>query len=39
MPGGQLTKNYYSFFPGYNQINFYADTVGLHINLFAIDDR
>ena len=39
MPGGQLTKNYYSFFPGYNQINFYADTVGQHILLFAIGDQ
>lgn len=39
MPGGQLSKNYYSFFPGYNQINFYADTVGQHILLFAIGDQ
>lgn len=39
MPGGELSKNYYSFFPGYNQINFYADTVGQHILLFAIGDQ
>jgi hypothetical protein len=38
-PDGQLTKNYYNFFPGYNQINFYADTVGQHILLFAIGDQ
>jgi hypothetical protein len=34
-----LTKNYYNFFPGYNQINFYADTVGQHILIFAIGDQ
>lgn len=38
-PDGQLIKNYYSFFPGYNQINFYADTVGQHILLFAIGNQ
>ena len=38
-PDSQLMKNYYSFFPGYNQINFYADAVGQHILLFAIDDQ
>jgi hypothetical protein len=38
-PDGQLTKNYYNFFPGYNQINFYADTVGQHILLFAIGNQ
>ena len=38
-PDGQLIKNYYSFFPGSNQINFYADTVGQHILLFAIGDQ
>jgi len=38
-PDGQLTKNYYSFFPGYNQIDFYANTVGQHILLFAIGDQ
>ena len=36
-PDGHLTKNYYYFYPGYNQINFYADDVGQHILLFAID--
>ena len=36
-PDGHLTKNYYYFYPGYNQINFYADAVGQHILLFAID--
>jgi len=38
-PDGQLIKNYYNFFPGYNQINFYADTVGQHTLLFAIGDQ
>jgi hypothetical protein len=38
-PNGQLSKNYYSFFPGSNQINFYADTVGQHILLFVIGDQ
>jgi hypothetical protein len=38
-PDGQLTKNYYNFIPGYNQINFYADTVGQHILLFAIGNQ
>ena len=38
-PDGQLTKNYYNFFPGSNQMNFYADTVGQHILLFAIGDQ
>ena len=38
-PDGKLTKNYYNFFPGYNQISFYADTVGQHILLFAIGDQ
>ncbi len=36
-PDGHLTKNYYYFYPGYNLINFYADAVGQHILLFAID--
>lgn len=36
-PDGQLTKNNYYFYPGYNQINFYTDAVGQHILLFAID--
>ena len=38
-PDGQLTKNYYNFYPGSNQINFYADTVGQHILLFAIGNQ
>jgi len=38
-PDGQLTKNYYNFFPGFNQINFYADTVGQHVLLFIIDGQ
>ena len=38
-PDGQLTKNYYNFFPGSNQINFYAETVGQHILLFAIGNQ
>jgi hypothetical protein len=38
-PDGQLIKNYYNFFPGYNQINFYADTLGQHTLLFAIGDQ
>lgn len=36
-PDGHLTKNYYYFYPGYNQINFYADAIGQHILLFVID--
>ena len=36
-PDSHLTKNYYYFYPGYNLINFYADAVGQHILLFAID--
>ena len=36
-PDGHLNKNYYYFYPGYNQINFFADDVGQHILLFAID--
>ncbi|VVB62892.1 Uncharacterised protein [uncultured archaeon] len=38
-PDGQLTKNYYNFYPGSNQMNFYADTVGQHILLFAIGNQ
>lgn len=37
-PDGHSTKNYYYFYPGYNQINFYADAVGQHILLYAIDN-
>ncbi|VVB63027.1 Uncharacterised protein [uncultured archaeon] len=36
-PDGHFVKNYFYFYPGYNLINFYADTVGQHILLFAID--
>jgi hypothetical protein len=35
-PNGQLLRNAYTFYPGSNQINFYADTVGQHILLFVI---
>ena len=38
-PDGHLVKNNYYFYPGYNQINFYADSVGQHILLFAIDNE
>lgn len=38
-PDGQLAKNYYYFYPGYNQINFYADTMGQHILLFSIGSQ
>lgn len=38
-PDGQLMKNYYYFFPGYNQISFYADTLGQHILLFSIGSQ
>ena len=38
-PDGQLIKNNYNFFPGSNQINFYADTVGQHILLYAIGNQ
>lgn len=37
-PYGNLIKNYYYFYP-YNTIGFYADSVGQHILLFAIDDQ
>lgn len=38
-PNGQLVKNAYSFYSGYNQIDFYADTIGQHILLFVIDNQ
>jgi len=38
-PNGQLYKNSFYFYPGYNQINFYADTVGQHILLFVIGSQ
>jgi hypothetical protein len=38
-PDGHSTNNNYNFYPGYNQINFYADDVGQHILLFIIDGQ
>jgi hypothetical protein len=38
-PSGTLSKNTFYFFPGYNQIDFYADSIGQHILLFAIDNQ
>jgi len=38
-PDGQLYKNTYYFYPGYNQINFYADSIGKHILLFVINGQ
>lgn len=38
-PSGILSKNSFYFFPGTNQIAFYADTVGQHILLFIIDSQ
>ncbi len=38
-PDGQLLKNYYYFYPGYNQVSFYADTLGPHILLFSIGSQ
>ena len=38
-PNGQLSKNGFYFFPGSNQIGFYADMVGQHILLFVIDGQ
>ena len=35
-PDGKLYKNAFYFYPGYNQIGFYADSVGQHILLFDI---
>lgn len=35
-PDGKLYKNAFYFYPGYNQIDFYADSVGQHILLFVI---
>lgn len=37
VPGSQLVSNAYSFYP-YNQISYYANTIGQHILLFIIDD-
>ena len=38
-PNGQLVKNAYNFYSGYNQIDFYADTIGQHILLFVINNQ
>jgi len=38
-PDSHSTNNNYNFYPGYNQINFYADAVGQHILLFIIDGQ
>ncbi len=38
-PDGMLYKNTFYFYPGYNQIDFYADSVGQHILLIAIDGQ
>jgi hypothetical protein len=35
-PDGKLYKNTYYFYPGYNQMDFYADSIGQHILLFII---
>lgn len=36
-PDGKLNKNSFYFYPGYNQMDFYADSVGQHILLYVID--
>ena len=38
-PDGQLYKNSYYFYQGNDQINFYADSIGQHILLFAINGQ
>lgn len=38
-PDGKLYKNIFSFYPGYNQIDFYADSIGQHILLFVIGNQ
>ncbi len=38
-PSGILSTNGFYFYPGYNQIDFYADSIGQHILLFVIDDQ
>jgi len=38
-PDGTLTKNGFYFYPGSNQIAFYANTIGQHIMLFVIDGQ
>jgi hypothetical protein len=38
-PDGKSYKNTYYFYPGYNQIDFYADSIGQHILLFVIEGQ
>jgi hypothetical protein len=38
-PESKVLKNNYYYFPGYNQIGFYADTIGQHILLFVINGQ
>jgi hypothetical protein len=38
-PEGKVLKNNYYYFPGYNRIGFYADTIGQHILLFVIEGQ
>lgn len=38
-PNGQLYTNAFYFYPGYNQINLLADTIGQHILLFIIGSQ
>jgi hypothetical protein len=38
-PDGRLLKNNYYYFPGYNQIGFWADTIGQHVLLFVINGQ
>ena len=38
-PDGKLYKNAFYFYQGYNQIDFYADTIGQHILLFVINGQ
>lgn len=37
-PGGRLNTNSYYFYQ-YNQMNFYADTIGQHVLLIVINDK
>ncbi len=36
-PDGKLNENSFYFYPGYNQMDFYADSIGQHILLYVID--
>lgn len=36
-PDGKLNELSFSFYPGYNQMDFYADSIGQHILLYVID--